>query len=184
LSPDGIHGVQPWLPLAPRVRGKADQRSPERYLEVLRQFDVETNERYKPDSKDGKRRTWCNIFVWDSTSAMGCEVPHWYDEATGEATRVGRGREMTANGMYRWLESFGPAHGWRKVGEDEAQDNANQGKPTIAAWLNTGGIGHVAMVVPGNPGWTTIAQAGRLNLFGVPLGRGFGAAKPDFWTHD
>ena len=103
--------------------------------------------------------TWCNIFVWDVTCAMGAEVPHYVDEA-GRTERVGEGVEVTANATARWLETYGAAQGWREEGEREAARAAEAGMPALAVWHNTSGHGHVAVVVPGRNGKLHIAQAG------------------------
>ena len=43
---------------------------------------------------------------------------------------------------------------------DLAAKKADLGHPTVAAWHNVGGTGHVAVVIPGEGGIVSIAQAG------------------------
>lgn len=168
---------EPWIPLKPAVISKPGERALKDYLAVMRQFDVLTNPRYMAFH----RITYCNIFVWDCTSALGCEIPHWYNDA-GETTPVGKGHEMTANKMFDWLKAYGPAHGWMECQDFEAQAWAAQAFPTIAIYQNPHGIGHVAMVMAEGEN-LHIAQAGASNLWNAPLARGFGKLPVVFFTH-
>jgi hypothetical protein len=67
---------------------------------------------------------------------------------------------------------------------------ANQGKPAVVVWLNEGGIGHVAMVRPGQPDperGVPIAQAGGVNFDDGYLVDGFGshaAGAVEYYVHD
>jgi hypothetical protein len=165
-----IPHVDPWKPVRAPLQNAPGKRSPEALRAVLAQFDVVTAKRYLPTAS----ATYCNIFAWDATSALGAEIPHW----------VG-GRELNANATLGWLESSGPANGWREVDELEACGFASLGKPAVAIWRNpTGKSGHVAVLLPPGPG-TRIAQAGATNLFDAPLAQGFGKAKPiRFFAHE
>ena len=50
------------------------------YNNVINQFAVQYNPRYGEVYVDGVlKKTNCNIFVWDVTSAMGALIPHWVD---------------------------------------------------------------------------------------------------------
>lgn len=163
----------PWKPVnAPRTCGP-DARRAQEYVDICAQFDVVHAWRYQPRSKT----TFCNIYVWDCTRALGCEIPHWYEPKTGAATAVGNGKEMTANAMYDWLDEG--QGGWRGVEDRVAVELAGMGFPVVAAWKNPEGIGHVAMVFGGG----LIAQAGARNLWLAPLPQGFGKQKPSFFTH-
>ena len=95
-------------------------------------LDVENNPRY--DNTKGP--TYCNIYVWDVTYAMGCEIPHWVN-----------GRELNANEANEWLAKEGASHGWHEIDEATALQMANEGKPTVAC-----SDGHIAMVSPSEPG--------------------------------
>lgn len=175
ISPPGAH-VQPWLPVDAPVRNSPSDRRPGRYLAVIDQFEVGKNPRYKQDQQ-GKGETYCNIFIWDVTRAMGVEIPHWVDKKNHPAA-IGGGRELDANGAIEWLQS---QESWKKVDSEQAQELANQGFPVVAARLNPDGIGHIAIVRPGNyssskgPG---IAQAGENNFNHGNIAQGFKAA-PD-----
>lgn len=165
--------VRPWLPLRAPRQSKPPRRADE-YVEVCRQFDVVRTARYQPKGKT----TWCNVYVWDCTSALGCEVPHWYDANTLKPGVVGRATEMTANAMCEYLRAG--AGGWRTVSRDGALESAALGEPTIVAWENYGGPGHVAMLLPGG----LIAQAGAANLWLAPIEAGFGRGRLlEFFSH-
>lgn len=165
----------------------SNARSAEVYRKVVEQFGVETNPRYT--SRDGK--TYCNIFVWDVTRAMGCEIPHWevaYKQVGSEVLAVGV--ERNANDVCDWLEKYGAACGWTKCKATEVNYLAEQGKPVVACYKSPArGIGHVAMVIPdvntSLPGMQPIiAQAGAVNFYGFPMSRGFGNLPVTFWYHN
>jgi hypothetical protein len=110
---------------------------------------------------------------------MGAEIPHWVD-----------GRELDANGVVDWLRNRGAENGWRRVSEAEAQEMANQGQPCVAVWKNPRGIGHVAIVRPGEYSSSegpVIAQAGGNNYNLTRINTGFGADKRgqiEYYVHD
>lgn len=175
--------AEQFRPATPALRSTPADRSPELLRAVARQFDVERAARYQP----GQGRTWCNIFLWDATSALGAEVPHWVD-LQGEPAQVGHGAELSANLVVSWLERHGPSHGWAESDEVGARAAANAGRPAVVAWVNPmpGHSGHVALVLPDGPGGIgpVIAQAGAHNYSAAPLAKGFGTARPLRWfTH-
>jgi len=140
-----------WIPVdAPKQNGEGN-RSAETYNQVIDQFDVENNPRYA--QRDGN--TYCNIFAWDVTRAMGAEIPHYRAD----------GSEMNANGVADWLRDQGGEYGWHPVSQQEAQEMANQGKPVVVSWKNEGSIGHIGVVRPGEMGENgpNLAQAGSTN---------------------
>lgn len=157
------------------------------YKDITRQFDVEKNPRYvrghNNDPKDGEE-TYCNIFLCDVMLALGAPLPHWMDPATGAPVPMGKGKETSANGVCLWMAQHGLAFDWMECSEAQARKRATAGYPTCVLWLNQGGIGHVAVVLPGLD-WTHIAQAGGTNFFDGNLKKGFGGAGPlRFFTHD
>ena len=181
-----------WIPSTPKNISDESNRSPENYNNVIEQFDVTHNIRYTRNTMDGKSKkgvTWCNIFAWDVTKAMGAEIPHWYDPVTGEPTAVGAkgAKEMGTTGMNQWMDQFGSKFGWREMTAAEAQAAANSGKPTVA--LSTG---HVAMVVPSESGYNPIpngpriTQAGASNFENGTTKGGFGReySQVRYFTHD
>jgi hypothetical protein len=172
----------PWLPVDAPVRSTPAARSPARLLEVVAQFSVETTPRYRPVSTPRGPTTWCNIFVWDATRALGAEIPHCVDEA-GCSVPVGEGRELTANRTLRWLETHGPATGWREVDAVGAVAAARAGSPAVAIWHNPFGPGHVALVVPSDEADIHIAQAGAACFSRRPLAHGFGDRPARFFAH-
>lgn len=172
MTPDWL-AKPPWLPVrAPRQ--SAPPRRVDDYVETCRQFDVTSTPRYQPRGKT----TWCNVFVWDVTTALGCEIPHWYSVTTLRATRPGQGSEMLANDMVVWLRA--EVDGWRKIQRAVALETAAKGEPTVVAWENYAGPGHVAMLLPGE----LIAQAGAANLWLAPIKTGFGEGRSlEFFSH-
>lgn len=173
-----------WIPVDAPIKGDPKTRNATTYLRVVSQFKVESNPRHRWRNNN----TYCNIFVWDVTRAMGAEIPHWVD-ANGAPVGVGKGRELNGNGTADWLIRISSRYGWKEVGAEQAQQFANQGHPTVAAWLNPGGIGHVAMVVPGTYSATlgpAAAQAGARNFTQGTIAEGFGKQRLGlvrYWTH-
>lgn len=176
--------VPPWQPWPLTLACSDDCRSPECLRAVLKQFDVATNPRYAPNQM-GLGETFCNIFVWDATRALECEVPHWCGN-NGESLPVGKGKELSAAGMIGWLRVFGSDNGWREVPLASARDRANGGFPVVVTWENPSPSksSHVAMLLPDADGQARIAQAGGSCFFDEPLERGFGRLKVVAFTHD
>ena len=155
------------------------------YDEVIDQLAVGHNPRYRPRDSN----TYCNIFLWDVTSAMHCEIPHWVDAQGNPAAPFQHGaNEMNVNGTVAWLSNHGIRRfGWQTTDAADAQRCANEGRPAVALWRNpTGGHGHTAVVRPGTllagRGPAT-AQAGRINFNLGHLKDGFGNAVPKYYTH-
>ena len=132
------------FPCSPPLRNDSTSRSAAAYDNVINQFAVGVNPRYA--HRGGS--TYCNIFVWDVTSAMGAEIPHWVSP-TGDPTPHLKGNELNANALNDWLNRHGARFGWRKVPLADAVAAANRGCPAVASWKKPGGIGHVAMIRPG-----------------------------------
>ncbi len=153
----------PWLPVLARCRSRSTRRSPELYDAVIDQFRVEVNQRYQRDAQ-GREETYCNIFVWDVTLAMGAEIPHWITHAGIPASPT-RGLETSANAAIGWLYAAGNRYGWQQVRMGEAQAFANRGAPAVAVWRNEPGSGHMAMLRPGaaTEDGPQLADAGEAN---------------------
>lgn len=156
-----------WLVANPPLTNHIGERSAPNYRAVIDQFNVEGNERYRVN-KNGKGDTYCNIFAWDVTRAMGAEVPHFITANGVPTEAAGAGiRELDANGVNDWLNTYGAQYGWRKASPEEAQQYANQGMPAVTSWKNSSGHGHLQVVSPSRNGaydpqkGVTIAQAGR-----------------------
>lgn len=160
-----------WVPTNPAITANASFRSSEQLNRIIQQFDVESSARYTPHKYGGD--TYCNIFVWDVTSALGCEIPHWVDADTGQPRQypdIKGAVELGANATYRWLEKHGSENGWIEVSAEEAQMYANKGCPAVTTWKNPGGgAGHVQIVCPSKDGGydesrgVSVAQAGGHN---------------------
>jgi len=168
-----------YRPSTPDITNDVGNRSASNYVAVAAQFQVEQTPRYQP--RDG--HTFCNIYVWDVTCAMGAEIPHWI-KLDGTQSKMGDGVELSANAVVDWLAAHGSANGWTQCPEADARDYATAGLPTVAVWKNPlpGHSGHVVMILPGS-GPTMIAQAGAHNHFNVPIAEGFGSISPIFYWH-
>ncbi|HEX8139853.1 MAG TPA: LysM domain-containing protein [Pyrinomonadaceae bacterium] len=168
---DGIHPAQSTVSInradliLPPLTNDPGKRQRNIYDQVLNQFAVGHNPRY---IRTGQA-TFCNIFTWDVTRAMGAQIPHWINSASQIMEPFTSGAsEVNANGTQRWLENFGSAHGWNQTDEQGAQAAANQGKPAVAVRRNpiAGRHGHIVMVRPGsiNSRGPATAQAGSSNF--------------------
>lgn len=170
--------VEPWLPYPLTLRSDETSRAPWNMWAIVHDLQVETNPRYTPRNNS----TFCNIFLWDVTSAMGAEIPHWVDEK-GDPCKPGKGAELSANKIVDWIVKHGPRFGWAECTEAEARRDARFGQPAVALWKNPKGIGHVAVVMPAREPVTQIAQAGRLNFSLGPVTKGFGKLSPRYFVH-
>lgn len=47
---------------------------PDKYRQIVLQFQVDRTERYQSHGNDTRQ----NIYIWDVTSALGCELPYYY----------------------------------------------------------------------------------------------------------
>jgi hypothetical protein len=176
-------------PTSPPITGTPSNRTRMRYDNVINQFAVGANPRYAHRiNKKGRKSTYCNIFLWDVTRAMGCEIPHWVNKA-GEPADVGKNNnEMNANATHDWLHKHGSRYGWRRLTDSvEAQSLANGGHPAVVSYKKAGGIGHVAVIRPGEIGdkGNPMAQAGARNVNHTHLYSIFrrGTAV-DLWGHE
>lgn len=142
---------------------------------VLEELDPGNAPRYKRTANG----TTCNIFVWDYTRAMGCEIPHWVT-STGDAAPVGKGRELNANGIVRWLAKHGPPRGWIEADRQTAMDAAARGHTVVVGWdSQSSAPGHVAILLPEG----TIAQTGAKNFIGRSIREGFGTRAVVFYIY-
>lgn len=172
-----------WRPVDAPLHGFPGQRSPADLLAIVAQFDVEHCTRYAP----GDGATWCNVFAWDVTRALGAEVPHWADDE-GRPTAPGAtgARELCVNALVDWLGAHGDRLGWRMATPEQARHVANLGLPVVATWTNNGKHGHIAVVLPsGELGPLLIAQAGARCFSCAAISEGFGShvADVEFWCH-
>jgi hypothetical protein len=156
-----------WLASNPTITSQVGERSASAYRAVINQFNVESNERYRVN-KLGQDDTYCNIFAWDVSHAMGAEIPHYINASTGEPAQSGSAnvQELDANSMNDWLNTYGKQYGWVQVSAQQAQTYANQGMPAVTSWKNPNGHGHMQVVSPSTDGTynsargVAIAQAG------------------------
>jgi LysM repeat protein len=181
VSLDRSHPINPPLTNAPGQRDAAI------YSQLINQFAVGHNPRYigVPGT------TYCNIFVWDVSRAMGAEVAHWVDQSGDTATPgAPHANEIVINAGVNWMLDFGISkHGWRKATPQEAQDAANLGEIAVVMWKNPnpGHHGHTAVVRPGsiNANGPTIAQAGLHNFNMGHVVDSFATRSPlQYFCHD
>lgn len=198
------------------ITNYSGNRSRESYIEVIEQFRVEEVDRYTPKiirkiTGNGKRNdTYCNIFVWDVTSAMNAEIPHWVSmEISTKGYPVppmtyenNGGHEQNAGDVVDWLNEFGYMHGWTKIDwhfidlrpgvdlirkiEHVAQNKANAGYPVVVVIKHPDGGGHNAVVRPGTYDYdkgVAIAQAGDYILNDAHLVDAYGPYEQN-WLED
>lgn len=179
---DGIHPAPQTIStnranyVDPPLTNGPSQRTAGTYSQVIDQFAVGNNPRYKP----GNGNTYCNIFVWDVSRAMGAEVAHWIDDHGNIAKPfVAGAHEININGGVDWMKNHGVTqHGWQSATAAQAQQAANQGRLAVVMWKNmTGGHGHTAIVRPGEltDKGPAIAQAGAHNFNLGHVVNGFGS---------
>ncbi len=171
-------------PSNPPLSGQPSQRNASTYDNVINQFAVANNPRYTPKGND----TYCNIFAWDVTRAMGATLPHWVFPGGEPAEYKANGAyELNANAGHRWLNEDGAKYGWRQVSAAEAQALANQGHPTVVSYDSLSSApGHIAVVRPGqlNANGPTIAQAGATNTNFAHVKDTFGNKPVQYWVND
>jgi hypothetical protein len=134
---------------------------------ALLALDVVNAPRYR-QNQQGKGETYCNIFVWDGSKALGVEIPH-----------VVGGAEKNANGVAQWMATTGVTLGWKETDLQTAWAKANQGIPAVSMWNNPGGTGHMSFFLPradGNAAASPprIVQAGGANLADATMAAGWG----------
>jgi len=124
---------------------------------VVSSLNVEDSGRYAPTGT----ATYCNIYAYDFVTAMGAYIPRvwWYDAAmrrieAGEQVAPVYGEtvyEVNANGINRWLDTYGAGFGWTQAADmTAAQAAANAGSVVItsAANRNARASGHISVVLP------------------------------------
>lgn len=179
--------LRAYMPIVLTVTNSARERSAAGLLSVVDTLDPARSPRYHPRdlTGDGKRETFCNIFLWDFSRSMEAEIPHWIDPVSGDPGRPGQAfKELNANGVADWLREHGSRFGWHRADASTARVYALAGKPAAAVWKNPIGIGHVAVLIPAPDSRIWIAQAGASCFKRGTLAEGFGAHAPGFWIHE
>lgn len=165
----GTTGENVAQPASPPLSNRPGERSRAKYDDVINQFAVGVNRRYRirDTSGDGVADTFCNIFAWDVMSAMGVQLPHWVTGNGVPAKPFAPGAyELDANSVNRWLNDQGGQHGWKEISPEEAQRMANLGMPVVASQY-VSPIGHIGVVRPGefsSSRGPALAQAGATNI--------------------
>lgn len=109
----------------------------------------------------GAGRTRCNVYAYDFADLAGTYLPRvwWMDDAlerltAGQSVGPVYGQtvgELTANALYRWLETYSSMYGWRKEHSlDTLQHHANAGRVALIAARHAveRSSGHIAMLMP------------------------------------
>ncbi len=153
-------------PMDATIRGDPCKPNRELYNQVINQFSVDVNPRYTPRHIPGTsllRSTFCNILVFDVTRAMNIDGGlYYYKKSDGTPppeefykkyynpfAEQSQYAGMGANEMVKYLDEYGPSRGWKLLSAKDAQAAANMGFCTIVVRNNPGGIGHVAVIRPG-----------------------------------
>lgn len=192
-----------WFPAHPPILNGPESRSAANQELVICQFGVATHPRYQPIPPQPAVpatatapaipakgwTTYCNIFVWDYTSAMQAAIPHYVNKVTRDPSVWGKDSdELDANEVYEWLRDHGSRFGWMKAIEAEARKAAILGKPVVSTWKNpTGRSGHIQAIKAPRRGdlvdATYAAQAGITCFEHALMAKGFDKIKPDFYVH-
>jgi hypothetical protein len=154
---------------------------------VAQQFDVLHADRYQAKIVEGQLVTYCNIYASDVMQAMFAGPAHWVNLETGADAPVGKGAELRLRSDHEasfvgWLRKWGPSRQWRQSAWEEAELNADLGRPTLVTYdAPAGRTGHVAVLLPGG----LIAQAGKVNLWRANIRNGFGSYSEqlEYWIH-
>jgi hypothetical protein len=182
MTPSSIP-VPRWKPLQARVTSSPGARSAKLLDDVIGQFNVADNPRYRSE----KGATWCNIFACDVMAAMGVVLPHWVTR-NGQPVAFGPkgvpddALETTANALAIWLDMHGVSWGWVRMSPVALQVHTNGGHPGVVVWnAGAGKHGHIAVARPGvwadGGPWT--AQAGATCFAQGLASRGFGTHLKD-----
>lgn len=160
-APTELQGTNVTLPVNAAIRGTPLNPNPNLYAQVIDQFRVKTNLRYKirDSDGDGDKDTFCNILVYDVVRAMGILGGlHWVtkdglpipdkDHDLPYKNKLDNGyKELNGRGTYEFLRGDkAKSIGWREVTPIEAQVAANMGFCVIS-----GGHIHVTVIRPGIP---------------------------------
>ncbi len=196
-----------WAQVNAPIKNSSGQRDPNKYIEVLEQFDVQNSypARYKPGGA-GNDDTRCNIYAGDVMRAMGAALPTKGELGKGQGSAGPNKDPMTAqapllydflNGRIQLVNSNdGAVGGWRRVDVNNPADmnllksHLESGKPAVAS-----DPGHIAVLRPdGLPNQITkdnvsqlrVAQAGARNFNNSTLAdSGYGGAfQPEIFIHD
>lgn len=155
-------------------------RTPNAVLALITGLDVVNNFAFLPHRRATANAaggydatpvlTLCNAYLTCCTAGLGCAVP-----------------PMKANDQHAWLGSpEGKLAGWMPVDNETARQRAQLGFPTVAAFANPLGHGHVALVVPADPTGPVgvyVSAAGATNFVRCLWHRSFGTFTPDYFTH-
>lgn len=184
----------------------SENRSKEAYIKVLESFDVakEGESRYRGN------KTYCNFYIWDVTTAMGCEIPLLYkksedgtwvetDKNDFDEKQPDKYSHNSATTQIDWLRGDeAKGKGWETINTNDETEAvkeilalANEGYPIVAGNQKYGNS-HVAMVAPQEyrEGMTfadiLIYQAGAENFENKELGSSFSEErieKIEFFVH-
>ena len=162
-----------WVPID--IPASKLPQGEQKLRQALEELAVEKSPRYK--ARGGL--TYCNVFATDVLRAMGAPPAHWVKPDGSEAP-VGKGRELNANGIVRWMKTHGPKYHWTQADRQSATDAAARGHLVLVGWdSGSNKPGHVAIMLPEG----TIAQAGKRNFVGETISQGFGNLPVEFFVY-
>lgn len=172
---DSTYGKPGQLPLDAPVKSDESNRSPELYEDVINQFAVGNNPRYKKDAN-----TYCNTFAGDVARAMGVPLPQKNEWGLNPKDRATIGFPQ----LYDYFTNpdapmKASDASWVEIGKSDLatlESHVNSGKMAIV--VNNG---HISVVKPGQniTGFDSIqiAQAGGTNSNNLTLSQGFGESQ-------
>jgi hypothetical protein len=156
-APAGAHSLNE--PSQPGRTGSTPQELVASIAAIIDHLAVDrlAHKRYQPAGGS----TFCNIYAHDVCHLAGIYLPRvWWRQRALEALAAGQQVqpligdtivEMRANDLFRWLQDFGPAFGWRRTGTTtKLQEAANQGAIglIVARRKEDGRSGHIVIVIP------------------------------------
>ncbi len=145
-------------------------RSRANLLAAVAEEHVETTPDLQP-GYGGVGWTHCNLFVERVLKRLGVPFPPG----------------LLANQQFTWLNSYASRlEGWWECSEQRAAERTVLGLPTVPAWFNPGGHGHIAICVPpiAPAVCLCVAAAGSKNHENIALSGSFGPHAPSFFTHE
>jgi hypothetical protein len=174
LGESNMPGIDPQADMATRIA---------RMHQIVDWLAVDKSARYQRDA-----HTYCNIYAYDYCYLCGVFLPRvWWQAKALMALQGGQTLnpvygvnvdELTANGLFGWLQEWGADYQWtRTYSLDDLQNQVNLGYLGVicAANVNANRSGHICFVIPetddkkatrvnGAVTCPLLSQAGAVNL--------------------
>jgi Bacterial SH3 domain len=142
------------MPRVDPAAGAADKIST--MHSIVAYLQVDKSARYQRDI-----HTYCNIYAYDYCYLTGVFLPRvWWrgkallDLKAGQTVSPLYGitvDEVSANGLFAWLEDWGDDYGWTRTYDlNDLQTKVNEGRVGVicAANINPARSGHICCVIP------------------------------------